>query len=290
MMSNLPIIDSSFSTSKLPLYEISIQLKLNGYSLFIKDISSSKFIYFDEFQIPELNPTQIEWKEEYYCQFFFDFIGKQNFGNKSFRNVKILFHQPEVFVIPAAMHSSDANATLFHIQFPELKDCFVEDIIINELDAKVQFAISDCLYRILVNQFDQFKSYHALGILIEQALLKSNYPGEPVLFIDIQNSVFHLAGFHKNQMLISHSQSYNQTEEIFYQLANIKQLVFKGMPSVNLVVGGESFSYPAFIDWAKVYFAGVNWWEQNHQPSFSPALLEIAPIKYNLLLSLDRCE
>lgn len=290
MTTSFPLIDSSYSISRIKNYELSIQLKLNGFSFFIYDAIAAKWVYANDILLPEKVDIPHKLSNEYYCQFLYDALLASFPFETNFRAIRILFHQPEVMLVPQALANPTGHELLFMLQFPDLNDGFVEENLLQNMDAKLVFALSDCLYRMLQNQFPGAKLYHALFPLIS---LANRYPKKSDsyhFFLDIQSGVFHLAVWQGNEFLLAQSQIFKTFDECLYQLASIRSVYADDAKKFHLLYSGDGFSYSDWTSWANSYFDTLSWWPNPETGTLSATLTELNPLRYNLLMSLKSCE
>jgi hypothetical protein len=245
-MINCRIIDDLFETGNCKNYILSIQCSLNGFSFFVYDTISGKFIAHIETEAVFSSPFEL--KKELALR-----INSEAILNQTYKRVVVSYLNMRFILVPAFVDSEENFEKILQTVFDKESDehlgsCDVFD------GARMLFALPNVLYSMLSKKYTDCIFIAPPMPLIRYGL--ANCFLQPTLFVARFSDLLILILFHEKKVhFINQFYVKNDTDCLYYILNSATQL--KLDMKTNLRIFGKINRKSVLVSMLQGYFMNV---------------------------------
>lgn len=280
-MKKIELLDNNFDNNTISLYNLSIQIELDGFSFCITDTVRNKVVAFEHQEISSIiSEDELVLKIE-------EIISHNNILKYKFENVKCLYVTNKSTIIPNEIYSDRQIRTYLNLNFEIDDNQNILSNNIKEIDSVNLFALPSKIEKVIVKFFPNVLFFHQASTFIPQCLNDFNTKYNYGIYANINSNFFDVCLLNDNKLQLYNSFYFNNDQDIVYYIMYIyKQFnldVNKGFISLLGNIDEKSI----IINLLKKYVREV----KIASIASNDKLLDKLPTpNFNNILTLHKCE
>lgn len=283
--------DSDFNAEDLRHKILSIQLRLDGFSFVIVDISNKQLLKLQDFKTSFLPNTSDDKKWEAVTNLIKKYLNQRSIDINTFVKIVLIIDHKEYTLMPKALFLKDKikDYLLFNQNISYSFD--VLSHIIDTTDKVMLFAVSVPLRDTINEYFPQSTLKHKNSVLL-LAILKShkNRKTDKSIYVSVSRNIMHIIAMDNDILLMCNSYSFTSKEDfIYFILLSYDQLGLNPKSDALFLLGDINKSTPIFqICWQ--YVKNISFIDQLSEISAGPAFDQMPTHQYYTLIQSTLCE
>lgn len=289
LVANINLFDKSFADAKATGYKLYIQISKADIKLLVLDVSASTFIALRVYLLNDV------YTDHALAEKIQQFIKEDNWINKNFSSINIVFVNNRATIMPNALFNKDELATYHQYNFtPNETDNFYFDKFLN-LSANNIYAVPD----FIISCFNDIKNkhfFHFSTALISAALLHAkNTNALSLIDVHLLPNSFQIIIIKNQQLALYNSFDYQTSEDFIYYLLFVLEQQKIDNKKVHIRLLGEVEKNSTIYTLLNTYINEVSFLEKNDLLSSSSLKMsyifdEVSPTYYYSIFQQYLCE
>lgn len=201
--------DETLDFNKSKQYWMSILINRNGLSFVIIDTLVSKVIAYSYLELPDYdNPKE-------YCYFVNKELKTNGFCAYEYKNISIVYQTNKSVLIPDNLYSESFKVKFFELNTKLEDNEIVLHNNISQMGAKKLFAIPECIYDGIQNNFLNAKIYHQSTGVIKLTYIQKTFNS---IYLSLHKNSFDIQIFNKEKLILDNSFMFKAKEDLLYYL------------------------------------------------------------------------
>ncbi|MCB8963900.1 MAG: DUF3822 family protein [Bacteroidales bacterium] len=282
-MDILELFDETFDKDRTDVYELSIQVSLNGFSYAVKDTIRNTYVVLVSKPFSDVSNNPDSWGVKVN-----EIVAGYPFLTKRFKKICLAYTDSLFTLVPAAMFDADRAKLLFEQTqpLPEYSELHYTSVV-NGSSYVVVFAMPYTLTAawLKVQSATQFVNIPAA--LIHSA---SAVQGSSVLQADIIDERLVVVYHNDGQFLMANSFVVKGCEDVVYYILTLCKTLGVDAATAIVRLYGQSQLFDASYNLLMAYFPLLSPDARYHSTHFSYQLLRYRSKYFSLFNSLSVCE
>lgn len=279
------LFDPEINNQNYSSISLSIQLSLNNLSFCIIDNSQHKYLAIVNYIFPEkVSPLILS-----------DFLKKlfeyETLLKKDYKSIIISYECDYSTLIPDEIYDENHKDDYLKFLNQDTDEKVIIANCIDELKLYSVFAIPECIYAALQNNFSNYKIIHSSNSFFQCIYFNfsriENFNNK--IFVDVESHSFEIVTFRNDKLLFNNSFQFKTKEDFLYFLLFVlKQLNIDPL-KIQLILSGKITPNSSVFNLLTKYFANVTFIENQSYFTFSEVLANIPHQQYFKLLNQIKC-
>ncbi len=209
--------DSGFNPGAIKNMNISIQLRLDGFSFAIIDIFDKRLLKLQDFKISLIPNISLQEKWEAVIKLFKTFVSESIFDLNAFNKTIFILNHHEYTLMPEALFI-DSNAKdylLFNQNIPYSFDVFSNTIFTT--DKVILFAVYKPLKEVIDEYVMEYSlKHHNNALLLALFKLHKNKKMAPSVYVSVSNKLMHIIAIDNEKLLMCNTYQFSSKEDFIY--------------------------------------------------------------------------
>ena len=283
--------DLGFNPEALKNMNISIQLRLDGFSFAIIDIFDKRLLKLQDYKTTTIPKNSIQEKWEEVIKSFKIFIKQSIFELNSFNKTIFIIDHNEYTLMPKALfiEAKAKDYLIFNQNISYSFDIFSNTIFTT--DKVILFAVYQPLKTIIDERFSEYSLKHHNNVLLLALLkLQKNKKTTPSLYVSVSSNLIHIIGIDNENLLMCNTYQFSSKEDfIYFVLLAYDQLSLNPKKDSLYLLGDISRSSLIFqICWQ--YILNISFIDQLSGIKTASAFDHMPTHQYFTLIQSTLCE